>query len=235
MADRIIADLGASGTWTVAVAITQPLFSPPIPGVNTDYLLRQDFVVLKENYASLALNEPHDDFPDFLLVEEGTREDFGCGAVKWTRTYAKVPAAHVEVQTDGYLFIGFTGSIINNNITTTVNEGRWRFHRVVNHKVLYEYFLVDGTTIADPTAVPIIHLTRYTSHDPDVDIDFLWDDVGHGGVQTFPSIPSLTDYRGLIAADAASTSSFSLVAKDSVLDRWYGNIWRRITLYVKAI
>jgi hypothetical protein len=220
---------------TLAHATGNPVFSTPIPGVNSPYIFSQKFMQPTANYSPLALNTVHPTYGSYILVEESDFQDLGGSLQSWQRVYASIPAEHIEVQTDGYDFIGFTGEIFNNKVTTVVNAGRWRFHRIVNHKIVYDYFLVDGAIITDPTSIPIILRTRYTSHDPGTDIDFLWDDVGHGGVQTFPSIPSLTDYKAMVATDAATASSFSIVARDSQLSRWTGNIWRRMTLYVKAI
>ena len=81
------------GTFTVAKAVTLPVFSAPFPGVNVDYVLTQDWVIDLANYSPLALDTAHPDYPTFKLAQESEKRDLGGGVVQWTRTYWKLPDA----------------------------------------------------------------------------------------------------------------------------------------------
>lgn len=232
------------GSWTTAVAITQPLYTCPFEGVNVQYLLEQQFVIFAENFSPLALNTPHPDDATFILVSESPLEDFGNGAVKWTRIYAKLPSQRIEASSYGYDFIGYLGQIFSAGMlaTTDLSDfvvanylGRARKLEVVPAKLQFDYYLLDGVTLIDSGDVPLIQRTVYLGEDNSTEMDFIWN-----GPPAYDSAstPSRTDYEAMIAADLpvaeGGTNSFSLVAEASRLTRWKGNIFERATLYIKA-
>jgi len=111
--------LYASGQYDSAVACSLPIFSAPFAGVNTDYILEQDYVCNINSYTSLALNTSHPDYPDFLLTGEGPRRDQAGGMQRWTRTYAKFPATYSQPSGVVYNYIGYlttdTPAIVGRN------------------------------------------------------------------------------------------------------------------------
>jgi hypothetical protein len=239
MATRIFID-GAN--WTTAQQASLPIFEAPIDGVNTLYILRQKWKVLYENYSPLALNTAHPDYSEFKLVKEGPQEDSGVGCVTWERIYAKVPSQHVEFSTYAYNFIGFIGKVfyVNGNPDETISTyGRERHQRTVLARTQFDYYLVDGSTIMTQFDIPVIEETIYYAPSswvtPPLITDYLWENPPF----TNETNPDRSTYESWMAADAASApaigSSFSLVAQASKVERWMGNIWRRQTLYIKAV
>jgi hypothetical protein len=220
-----------SGDFSQPAAVSLPEFTAPFAGVNVDYVLTQDFMVNLNNFASLDLNTPHPDFSDFVLVAEGERKDVTGGKVQWTRTYAKVPATYSEPGGNiSYHFIGLEGVIGAIGVTSVT--GRERFSKNVPVKIARDFFLVGvGQTYTTFEAIPVISATRYYyGATPYLDIDYLADSPPFAQA----SNPSRTQYQAMITADA-SPNSFSIVAEDSVLTRWLGNIYIRETRYIKAL
>jgi hypothetical protein len=233
------------GDWTSAKACSLPVFEFPIEGVASPYVLKQDFMMLKSSFTPLSLNTAHPDDSSYKFVHEGPLQDIGGGGVKWTRTYAQTPSQHIEMSTVNYNFIGFwglqpptTGSSIVNPLTY---YGRPRRVHLAKVKHQFDYYNVpsDASTIYD---IPIIEETKYLSSNTifgpsTIEVDFLWDYVTPDGRTHFlaPSNPSRSTYEGWIAADKATANSFSIVSQGSRIERWMGNIFRRETLYIKAI
>lgn len=237
MADQWPAPVYTDGDFTVATPCSLPVLSSPIPGLNEENVLRQDFMQLRKNFSPLALNTAHPssgatpDFSAWKLVEEGERQDMGCGVVRWTRTYAKKPSSHTEFETYGYNYIGFYGAF---GINTTSATGRQRFSFVARSKVVYDYYLIAATG-GDYTAVtdiPIIDATLYLVQAGSVlYTDYLADSPPFATATS----PDRTTYEGWMTTDAGTASSFSIVAETSQLTRWMGNIWQRRTRYIKAL
>lgn len=132
------------GPWGVARPVSLPEFSSPIPGVATEYVLRQRWSQFRNNFSALALNTAHPDYADFLLVEEGPRREVGGGLVEWDRLYAKIPATHSEWESFGYSFIGYLWQVSGVNIRRT--RPQWS----VTSRIQYDYFICNGTAQSDP-------------------------------------------------------------------------------------
>lgn len=218
----------ADGTYTAAYAVEKVRGSSPIPGVATEYVWTQRFWIYQANFAALALNTAHADDSNFKLVAESERSPLGGGVVEWTRTYAKVPAQHLEAEVAAYNFIGYWGTF---GVNATAATGRPKVSRAVACKVQNDYFLVDGVTYVKPTDIPIIASTRYYQPPyPNQDVDYL----GDAPPLILASVPSRSSYDGWIASDAGG-DNWHIVMEASRLSRWMGNIWRRETRYIKAI
>lgn len=86
-----------SGDWTVATPIGLLRHeSPLLPFSNEVLVFQQDFVQLAANFIAQDFNTPN---PDLLgatayLIDESPREDYKGNAVKWTRSWARVPASY---------------------------------------------------------------------------------------------------------------------------------------------
>jgi len=237
------------GDINVAQPCSLPELSSPIPATTAEYLLRQDFQQFRKDFAPLALDTAHPsagltpDYSAYKLVAEGERKDIGGGLVRWTRTYALVPATHNEFESFGYTFIGFTGvwySIVSGGANPIAVTGRPRFTRVVSTRVQQDYFLT-----ASPGAITSFSAQLYYQGGlaAGQQTDFLNDTVG--GIPA--SVPTRTQYNSLIsnaqstgwsggvyAGSGAVTAESQLVAEDSRITRWMGNIWLRQTRFILA-
>jgi len=213
-----------SGDFAVARPVSQLVFSEPFPGVNIEYVLTQSFMQFRADWSPIELNTPHPQFTEFLLVLESPLEDQGGGVVKWTRTYAKVPASYSEPGGNyAYNFIGFFGQT-GTNVTNIT--GRDRFTWNVPVTVQRDFFLVDAATPTDFQVIPVIERQRYYfGSNPNLDVDF----VGDSPPLAEATHPSRTEYEALITAQS------EIVVETSRLSRWMGNIYVRETLYVKAL
>ena len=206
----------------LAAAISGVVFERPFPGINVDYILKQRFMQPLINWEPTDLNTPHDDYADFLLVEESPLQDASAGLVTWERTYAKVPDTYSEPGGNyAYNFIGYFGAF---GLNVTTATGRERFVRTVPMRIQRDFFLVDGDTIPTPFDIPVVEAQKYYSVDEDVEVDYL----GDSDILANETTPSRTDYQAMIAAGD------EIVAEDSRLTRWMGNIFMRETLYIKA-
>lgn len=218
------------GTYTAAVAVTLPVFYAPFAdqGVNVDYVLTQDFVQAIASYVPLALDTAHPDYSDFKLASESEKRDLGEGIVQWTRTYAKLPD---EFARPGGNFSFTFPEIIGNAVIGPNTYGftqRLAFTRNVPAKLVRKFFRTNDA-LADIPVIPQFRI--YLTGQPNIDWPFVSDANSFSGV----TVPSYTQYAALIAADAAASSSFSLVAEASRVSVWQGNIYVRETMYVKAL
>lgn len=155
---------------TVAQPVSVPQFTQPFDGVAEDYVLTQDFMQLLANYTDLALNTPHPDYPTFYLVKEGPKQPQGGGVVKWTRTYAQVPATRYDYSTYAYNLIGFqatgTYTSVDAAILALLTLGRRRVVKSLPCTIQYDYFAVDPTatipgSYTDPSLIPVIQEFKY--------------------------------------------------------------------------
>ncbi len=219
------------GTFTTASAVGAARVSFPIPGDYATRIIEQDFMILFANFAALALNTAHGSFATAYLIEETPLQDLGGGVARWTRVYSNIPANRSEYGTLGYNYIGFAGQLWTQLVNAS--NGRERFTKVSLARTDYVYYLpgVSGgiTTVGD---IPVIESDKYYV---DGSNNVLTDYLGDPASGWSPgSVPSRADYEGLMDDDAASASSFSLIAEDSKIARWRGNIYERATVYVKA-
>jgi hypothetical protein len=235
-------DILEDGNFVLAQVNGPYRLSAPIPDINANYLLEQDMMQNDINYVPLPLNTNHPTLPLYKLVSEDQPTTTG-GVRQWTRTYARVPAQWTDTATLEYLFIGWGGTFVSDGrfpggIDPTSVQGRERFTKSVNAKIVYDYFLVGiGGSYLTKQLIPVTQKTRYYYNvggifpAGKVDVNYIWDITGSFGTA---STPSLTDYFDLCNTDAAATDSFSLVAESSRVTRWKGNIFQRETIYVKA-
>lgn len=222
-----MSQLYESSDWSAAAPAGAPVFSPPFPGVNVNYVLTQDYTQNRADFAALALDTPHPDFADFLLAEESEQRDIGCGKVRWTRTYLKLPADYAEPSgTTNYTFPGFFGTYGDQG---TLPVGRNFFTETVAVSKARAFF-----NTADPGAdIAVLTPMKVYAVDPGnlINPPFLGDSPPFN----YATTPDRTTYEALMAADAADAASYSLVAQPSIITRWLGNFWVRETLYVKAL
>jgi hypothetical protein len=242
------------GDFDSAQPFGPPRFIQPFERPNTSYVLEQEFVQLSSRFSSLALNTPHNDYPSYLLVKESPTTPVGVGeCIRWTRTYAQTPSTRSEPSTLAYQFIGFfgiRGVVLSTGTAGTI--GRLRFTKSVTATVKYDYFLTGvGQAYLDATTIPVIaaqkYYTRigtvtvsggtasftgsYTAGSPDdvhqgIPTDYIAD-VGTDLVIS-PTVPTRATYQTWIK------NGTQIVAEDSSISPWMGNIYVRQTKYVTA-
>jgi len=239
--------------FTIAIPVGIPVFSSPIPANTDEDIFTQDFMQFRADFEPTPLNTPHDsegqvpDYSDFFLVAEGPKQDVKGGIIKWTRTYARVPASYDEYESYGYGFIGFAGLWISGNIgnaNPVVVTGRPKQTRVVTSRVRHDFFKVGPSgTYGSAGEIQTLRAQQYlTTGLTSIDTEYIQDVIG-----PFPATnPSRTVYNGWMANAAAkgwlsdwvgkvgAVSPGQFVAEDARISRWRGNVWLRQTRYVLA-
>ncbi len=236
------------GDFTVATAIGPKLRTYPFEGDNTSFYTEQSFCQLFANFASTPLNTQDPDDNLSFLVSESALQDMGAGVAQWTRIYSHVPQVRDDYESFAYTFPGWVAAYDSTYhspwasagvsilpyfpITpppTLVDPGRVPRAAVVSSKLRHEFFLVGvHGAFVSASLVPLLQAKRYIYGDTfgaygggDVPDRVLWDSGNY-------TSPTTTEYKALI------TAGTDIVAEDSILRRWKGNIYERTTRYVKA-
>lgn len=224
---------------TLAHKCSNPVFSAPLAGVNSQYVLRQDWQQPLANYTPLALNTAHPDYGTYYLVSEDNFQDLGGGQTRFTRTYAQVPSQYIEYGNYAYNYIGFLPVSIYAGLFQIASDGRERFTDNSRAKFVTDFYMVgSGGSYADANLIPEITLTIYRIGDTfgSTTNQYAFTDfLTYAALVATPTVPSREDYELLVTADAADLTSFSITAENSRLTRWMGNIWKREARYVKAL
>lgn len=204
------------GGFAIATACSLPVFSSPIPAVSTEYVLKQDFMQARNNFAALAFNTTHPDYPTFYLVEEGEKLDQGGAVIRWTRTYAKVPVTHYEYQSANYSFIGMTTDAGGGAFQT-----RARQNKKVTSRMQFDYFLVPSTGITDPITGDIYNVTSPGDIETILEMQY----VGQGtiGGAIYGGITAAVDALQLSASSVKtypSTEQYQAQMSDALQHGW---------------
>jgi len=227
------------GTFTTAALHGNFRRSFPIPRDPTAQLIEQDFQILAGSFAPLALDTAHPTVTTAYLVEEGPQSDIDGGMVQWTRRYATVPADRDDYETFGYTFPGLydvsAAPPYNQYWVAEVDGGRDPFPDKVNSRLHHEYFLCKADeTYETPDEIPIIQGLEFTlTTNANVRQQYLLPE----GVFGADSVPSREEWEALIAGSTGigtGAAAGEFVAEDSDIVPYMGNIWCRITRYVKA-
>lgn len=209
-----------------------PVFTAPIPGVKTKYVVRQEFMQRADSFNPQALNTRYkdsfadaDDFEicfttqglagnNFFLVEETEPTRIGIMYV-WTRVFAMIPQQHAQPSNYNYNFIGF--------LVTGIN--RERFQQVVPAKIVFDYFLIEDSDdiLAIPTNVAQIYFIKTDTTGENK--SYLAQKLTGAGTFSETS-PTYEEYQNWIATSRA------IVAEDSSIQRWMGNIIERQTIMI---
>jgi hypothetical protein len=180
--------------------------------------------------------------------------NMGNGMVEWTRSYAAKPPTWEDYEAIGYNYIGYYGDFALKNRSS----GRSRFVVPVPCRVINSYFLIaaSGGDYTDVKAIPLFSAQKYfavTLGGADVDYDYVGNmgDIANdwSGTLAHDTIPNLTTYKVWVANALANgwnsdpvdpavtgvtTTPAQLVAEDSKLINFAGNIWQRQTRLVLA-
>jgi hypothetical protein len=118
-------------------------------------MFEQDYQQFEDSFSPLTLDTPSDDFSDAYLVREGELSALGGGVVKWTRTYARIPANREVFESYSWLVPGInTGAVfaaqgVSGNTSaagvTTLNCAG-DTTAAIGDSVSISYTFVDGVT-----------------------------------------------------------------------------------------
>jgi hypothetical protein len=209
------------GNWSGArfTGPHRPVF--PFAG-QTYFYIEQDCRQDRTHWAPMAIGTAHPTLVGFALLQESAPTHVGGGVLEWTRTYGPRPQAWSDYDTHAYSFIGLFGTFGINVIEVT---GRERFTETVPSRRLHDYFLVGpGGDFADPSQIPILPAQQYYLGSPTLTLDYLADSPPFNQATS----PSRSAYLAMVDAGA------EIVAEDSSIQRWMGNIWERVTRYIVA-
>lgn len=230
------------GAVTSAQVQGGPRKSFPFEGDNASFVLEQDYIVALTSFSPLALDTAHGTYTNAYLVKESQQENIGGGLVKWTRTYAQIPANRSDYETFNFRFPGFlatTGTLEPPYDAYWVQTGNGRdpFTATSNSRMLSEYFLcASGQTYETPSEIPILEAIKFTLDLNDqARIDYLLSDaVGYWS----DSSPTVEEWQDLVSGGGGigtGAAAGEFIAEDSRITRWMGNIYCRQTRYVKAL
>lgn len=215
----------------------------PFEGDNASFYTEQEWIQDASAFKPLKLNTIDPTESLCYLVRETDPQDIGGGLVKWQRVYSRIPATRSEYETISYTFPGYMAKLetafqspfgVLTAALPFVNPddpGRVPLARKVTCRVQYDYFLV-GFNGAYPTAslIPTSEGQRFvfgaewpTNPGQDLPDRILY----HSSIAAYSS-PTVEEWRALVL------SGTEVVAEDSEVRRWRGNIFERSTRYLVA-
>lgn len=187
--------------------------SPLLPFLNSVLLFHQDYVQKEVNFAALDYNSPHPTIvPTVYLINESPREDYGGNCVRWTRSWARIPASYdMPGGIYNFQFPGFsTGrEPIVLPVALTIHRGFF---------LCGNFGLANGG-YAQWQDIPITRgLNIYEDGDPAEKTDTV----------SPTSTPSLADYQALVNAGTP------IQIEDSKITPIFGSIFVRDDFFVNA-
>lgn len=230
------------GALTTAQTMGGARKSFPFEGDVSSFIVEQDYQVLLTSYSPLALSTAHGTYTNAYLVRESQLENLGAGVVKFTRTYAQIPASRSDYETFNFKFPGYlatTGTVTPpyDSYWVQTGNGRDPFTATSNSRMLSEYFLcASGQTYETPSEIPILEVIKFTlALNDQARIDYLLSDaVGYWS----DSSPTVEEWQDLVSGGGGigtGAAAGEFIAEDSRIRRWMGNIYCRETRYVKAL
>jgi hypothetical protein len=239
------------GDHTLISFIGSPTFRQPFAGDNGYYILEQKCRQFLADFNATALNTayPLAPYSSYILVSEGPLQDVGGGLVDWVQTYALVPNTRNDPSSISYNFIGYYGTVANLAVALTLKAvGRPRNTFVVKCRIQNDYyFCATGQTYTTFSQIPIILAQRYYVSQGTIsgstwtptytlgsaadlatasDQNDLWNIADWGGL--IPTRPTQAAYAAMILAGT------EIVAENSTISRWQGNIFQRQTKFIVA-
>jgi len=193
-------DAPANDNFKSPVLMTKdPRKEYPIRQDLTAVFFAEDYCQRPEYFVPMALDTPHPVQVDaFLILETNPKPMSTGGLVKFTRTFATVPANRTEYTTTNFSFPAFKAT------SATTTELRASFSETCVARVLYSYKLTKDPS-ADLTFLPKFQPIDASSNAA----NFVADDT----------TPTKAKYESDIAAGVFIQSAQTRVR------RWRGNIW----------
>lgn len=190
-----------------------PTIQMPFPQDSTARILTETWVQDPDYFTPTALGTLHDTwngtsgYATAYLVEESGFAIMDNGIQEWQRIYATLPATRYEWTVTSYVYLG-----VKQNSSST-NYLRKPFGKNVVARVEHKYFHT-----ANPAA-DISLQKKYQSKHSGNEVDYVANNT----------TPQYATYvQKVVDGDR-------IMAADSELERWRGNIWERRNLTVEAL
>ena len=227
------------GTFSTAAAAGAARTSYPIPGDLTAKVISQDYMQTFADYTAPTISTAHGTFSTAYLVGDSELQDIGGGIARFTREWATIPAVRNEWGTWGYQFPGYysvsAGPTPYSQYFYVNGNARDPFTLTAKSRMYHEYFLCKaGQTYATPDLIPVIDAQVWSMvTNTNARILYL---IPTGTFGT-DSNPTLEAYLALVAGGAGFGTGAAVgefVAEASTVDRYMGEIYVRITRYVRS-
>ena len=193
------------------VALTSPVFqhevfSNPIEGTN-DLMVAETYIQLRTSYSRQAVHTGSSRYGGYYLVDESVPEHYGAEnstVVRFTRTYAQIPASRNETAVTIYSYPGLSGS-------SGASWQRYYYRRPItlqcNATDAFSYYhSTDGST-----SLPSLTIPKLASQP----VDFFG-----AAYDTTPPYASL--------GSTTPISEPSTYVVSASISRWKGEIWQKI-------
>jgi hypothetical protein len=118
-------------------------------------VFEQDYQQFEDDFTPLPLDTPHDTIKDAYLVSEGPLDALGGGVVKWTRTYARIPASRQRFESYSWTVPGIGTEAVYSSVSISSNSSAAGVTTLVTatsstagvgDSVLVSYTFTDGVT-----------------------------------------------------------------------------------------
>lgn len=212
-----------SADWLTHREVKRRTITRPIDRDQDHLVITRTYRGPVTTYANVALNTVDSEFSNAYLVTNGPQVPVDGDEVEYTRIFSTVPANRSDYDSFGYTYPAFiTGDGVEVRQNVTFSPTR---------RVESTYYLVGpGETYEDPSEIPTVTRQRYIlTYYPApltpayADVTFVRN-ADAFGVFTTPTLDEYTD-----------DSFTELVAEDSHLEQYAGNIWRRYVGYIPRI
>lgn len=207
------------GSWDEPIAVTPLMPEMPIPSVQKVYVYRQRYQIRRSSWVPLALGTEHTE-TGAILVDESNPQNLIGGMCEWERVYALVPDTHIELESSQYTYQS------EYTQPSTGKEFVIEKPRNVIIAVWHHYFYAPGTLRFN---IPLYSARILTSNNNG--------SVSQQGGTKYtigggaPIIEGPT--RTIELTSAGQT--IRIVAEDSIVERWMGDIYVRITKTVPPL
>lgn len=226
------------GALTTAVAVGGARKSFPFEGDVSSFIVEQDYHVLIGSYATLAAGAAHATYTTAYFVRDSELENIGAGVVKFTRTWAQIPATRNEYGTFAFQYPGLYGTQTPPyafQYWIVADDGRDPYLAVGSSRLKHEYFLcIALQTYPTPDSIPILPKLAFNI---DANQSSRNAYLLKAGVFWSDTNPTVEEWLALMAGGTGigtGSEAGEFIAEDSTIERWKGNIYSRVTRYLKA-
>lgn len=210
----------------------------PFEGDLSSFIVEQDYMVLLANYAPPAAGAAHATYTTAYFVRDSALENIGAGVVRFTRTWAQIPAARNEYGTFAFQFPGLYGTLTPPyafQYWTVADDGRDPYLDVGSSRLKYEYFLcIAGQTYETPDLIPILPKLAFNLIGNESSRNAYLLKEGVFWSDTNPTYEAWVDLMAGGSGIGTGAEDGEFIAEDSTVERWMGEIYVRVTRYLKA-
>lgn len=211
------------GDFTVAQPHGAPVTTRPFYSLKdlSHVVMSQAFIVDRDSYVPLSVGTAHPSISGLFLAEEINDIDAFAGLMEFTRVYINKPANRSDYESFSYNFLPIYRS--SGTGVAAVREGG---SRNVTSRLQRDYFRIGaGLDYETPSDIPVIPRFAPVYNVPSTayQAEAWW--IGASpleGIFPPPSIPN----------EAAFFLLGEIVAEDSEVEQYRGDVWCRTTRYV---